>query len=153
MGRLSSTPILENLMIENKNATLELTVEVVAAFLANNAVPQAALPDLIRSVDKTFAALGDETATPAAAANQKPAVPVSRSIQEDYIVCLEDGAKLKMLKRYLRARYDMTPEDYRRKWKLPADYPMVAPAYSAKRSQFAKTIGLGKAMRTRGGKT
>jgi predicted transcriptional regulator len=74
-------------------------------------------------------------------------VPISRSIQQDFIVCLEDGAKLKMLKRYLRSRFDLSPDDYRRRWGLPADYPMVAPAYAARRSDFAKQIGLGKGVR------
>jgi predicted transcriptional regulator len=77
--------------------------------------------------------------------NTKPAVPVKKSIADDYIICLEDGKKLKMLKRYLRSHYDMTPEQYRAKWNLPADYPMVAPAYARQRSDFAKSIGLGKA--------
>jgi len=80
---------------------------------------------------------------------QRPAVPISRSVQHDYIVCLEDGKKLKMLKRYLRSRYDMSPEDYRRKWGLPPDYPMVAPAYAERRSAFAKKIGLGRGVRRR----
>jgi predicted transcriptional regulator len=78
---------------------------------------------------------------------QKPAVPPSKSITEDYIICLEDGKRLKMLKRYLRTQYGLTPEDYRRKWKLPADYPMVAPAYAERRSNFAKEIGLGRGVR------
>ena len=84
---------------------------------------------------------------PQEAEKRKPAVPVSRSVHHDYIVCLEDGKQLKMLKRYLRARYDMSPDDYRRKWNLPADYPMVAPAYAERRSQFARDIGLGKGVR------
>ena len=84
------------------------------------------------------------------AEKQKPAVPVSRSIQNDYLVCLEDGKKLKMLKRYLRSKYDLSPEDYRRKWNLSPDYPMVAPAYAARRSDFAKQIGLGKGVRRKG---
>ena len=92
--------------------------------------------------------LGDET--PALAApteRRKPAVPISKSVQHDYIVCLEDGKKLTMLKRYLRSRYDLSPDDYRRRWGLSADYPMVAPAYAARRSDFAKQIGLGKGVR------
>jgi predicted transcriptional regulator len=86
-------------------------------------------------------------AAPAPGERQKPAVPVSRSIQDDFIVCLEDGARLKMLKRYLRSRYNMSPEEYRRKWGLPPDYPMVAPAYAQRRSDFARQIGLGKGVR------
>jgi predicted transcriptional regulator len=87
------------------------------------------------------------TVNSAPAEKQKPAVPISRSLQNDHIVCLEDGQKLTMLKRYLRTRYDMSPEDYRRKWGLPSDYPMVAPAYASRRSDFAKSIGLGKGVR------
>jgi predicted transcriptional regulator len=78
-------------------------------------------------------------------------VPISRSVQHDYIVCLEDGKQLKMLKRYLRSRFDLSPEEYRRKWGLPPDYPMVAPAYAARRSAFAKEIGLGRGVRRRRG--
>ena len=80
----------------------------------------------------------------------KPAAPINKSVQHEYIVCLEDGKKLKMLKRYLRSTYGMTPEDYRKRWGLPADYPMVAPAYAARRSEFAKKIGLGKGVRRKG---
>jgi predicted transcriptional regulator len=106
------------------------------------------LPDLIRSV---YLALGAATGDPAAEPPErpKPAVPVSKSIQHDYIVCLEDGKRLKMLKRYLRSQFDMSPEDYRRRWNLAPDYPMVAPAYAARRSAFAKQIGLGRGVRRR----
>ena len=88
-------------------------------------------------------------AAPAAEERPKPAVPIGRRVQHDYIVCLEDGKKLKMLKRYLRSRYNMSPDDYRRRWGLPPDYPMVAPAYAARRSDFAKQIGLGRGVRRR----
>ena len=125
-----------------------MSADVVSAYVANNSVPQGAVPDLIQTV---YAALsGLDSTAPASmtpAEKQKPAVPISRSIQQDYIVCLEDGARLKMLKRYLRSRYNMSPEDYRRKWGLPPDYPMVAPAYAARRSDFARQIGLGKGVR------
>ncbi len=125
---------------------LGLSAEIVAAYVGQNTVPQSVIPDLIRTVHSALSNLnGDDT--PRAAEKAKPAVPVSRSIQHDYIVCLEDGKRLKMLKRYLRSHYDMSPEDYRRKWGLPADYPMVAPAYAARRSDFAKQIGLGKGVR------
>lgn len=125
---------------------LRLGVDIVAAYVSRNAVSADAVPDLIRSVHTALNHLGE--AEPAAPQERpKPAVPVNRSIQDDYIVCLEDGKRLKMLKRYLRSRYDMSPEDYRRRWGLPADYPMVAPSYAAKRSDFAKQIGLGKGVR------
>ncbi len=122
---------------------LGLSAGIVAAYVAQNTVARSVVPDLIRSVHGALSALGaSEIERPAERA--KPAVPVSRSIQRDYIVCLEDGKKLKMLKRYLRTHYDMSPEEYRRKWSLPGDYPMVAPAYAERRSDFAKSIGLGK---------
>jgi predicted transcriptional regulator len=122
---------------------LGLSAGIVAAYVAQNTVAKSAVPDLIRSVHGALAALGGaELERPAE--RGKPAVPVSKSVQRDHIVCLEDGKKLKMLKRYLRTHYDMSPEDYRRKWSLPGDYPMVAPAYAERRSDFAKSIGLGK---------
>ncbi len=126
---------------------LSLTADVVAAYVGQNKVAAGDIPEIIRSVQRTFATLGQVEAPAASTERLKPAVPVSRSVQQDYIVCLEDGAKLKMLKRYLRSRYDLSPDDYRRKWGLPADYPMVAPAYAARRSAFAKEIGLGKGVR------
>ena len=124
---------------------IELTADIVSAHVSNNNTDAADVPALIQSV---FTALTN-TETPVAAEPVKaePAVSVRSSIKHDYIVCLEDGKKLTMLKRYLRARYDMSPEDYRRKWGLPPDYPMVAPAYAARRSDFAKSIGLGKGVR------
>ena len=105
-------------------------------------MPANALPDLIRSVHETLAELG--ATEPAEPPRPDPAVAISKSITPDYLICLEDGRKLKMLKRYLRSRYDMTPEDYRARWNLPSDYPMVAPNYAKKRSEFAKEIGLGR---------
>ena len=126
---------------------LRLTSDIVAAYVSNNAVNPAALPELIKSVVGALSTLGEEPEPVAEPERRKPAVPVSRSVQNDYIVCLEDGKQLKMLKRYLRARYNLSPEDYRRKWNLPADYPMVAPAYAQRRSQFARDIGLGKGVR------
>ncbi|MEJ2814300.1 MULTISPECIES: MucR family transcriptional regulator [unclassified Caulobacter] len=122
---------------------LGLSASIVAAYVAQNTVARTAIPDLIRSVHGALSALGSTSSEPAAE-RAKPAVPVSRSVQRDYIVCLEDGKRLKMLKRYLRTHYDMSPEEYRRKWSLPGDYPMVAPAYAERRSDFAKSIGLGK---------
>jgi predicted transcriptional regulator len=125
---------------------LGLSSEIVAAFVAQNALPPKDLPGLIRAVHATLSGLG----TPAAPAAErgKPAVPISRSVQPDYLVCLEDGKQLKMLKRYLRSRYNLTPEEYRRRWGLPPDYPMVAPGYAARRSEFAKQIGLGRGVRS-----
>ena len=126
-----------------------MSADVVSAYLANNTVPAQVVPDLIRTVHDALAGLerAQGAAAPTLGERQKPAVPVSRSIQDDYIVCLEDGARLKMLKRYLRSRYNMSPEEYRRKWGLPPDYPMVAPAYAQRRSDFARQIGLGKGVR------
>lgn len=125
---------------------MRLGADIVAAYVSRNAVSADAVPEIIRSV---YGALEGLNRSPAPVVDEKPkpAVPVSRSIQHDYIVCLEDGKKLKMLKRYLRSRYDMSPEDYRRRWGLPPDYPMVAPAYAARRSDFAKQIGLGRGVR------
>ncbi len=128
---------------------LEQGTAIVAAYVSRNQISPAGLPDLIRSVHEALAGLSDAERPAAPAARQKPAVPISRSVQHDHIVCLEDGKKLTMLKRSLRARFDMTPEEYRRKWGLPPDYPMVAPAYAERRSDFAKKIGLGKGVRRR----
>jgi predicted transcriptional regulator len=122
---------------------LALSAGIVSAYVGQNTVTQSTLPDLIRTVHQALADLA-EADTPRVTEKPKPAVPVARSLHHDYIVCLEDGKHLTMLKRYLRSHYDMSPEDYRRKWGLPPDYPMVAPAYSARRSVFAKQIGLGK---------
>ncbi len=122
--------------------------EIVAAYVSRNAVSAAALPDLIRTVHQSLSGLTDAPTT-APAEKQKPAVPISKSVQRDHIVCLEDGAHLKMLKRYLRSRFGLSPEDYRRKWGLPPEYPMVAPAYAERRSEFARQIGLGKGVRRR----
>ncbi len=137
--------------IMNKSSaedTLRFAVDIVATYVANNSVEATAIPDLIRTVHQSLASLdANATVNSVPAEKQKPAVPISRSLQNDHIVCLEDGQKLTMLKRYLRTRYDMSPEDYRRKWGLPSDYPMVAPAYASRRSDFAKSIGLGKGVR------
>jgi predicted transcriptional regulator len=122
---------------------LKLASSIIAAYVSNNPVPVSELPGMIKSIHATLGGL-----TPGGAAealtNQKPAIPVKRSITPEYIVCLEDGKKLKMLKRYLRSNYKLSPEQYRAKWGLPADYPMVAPNYAAQRSEFAKKIGLGR---------
>lgn len=128
--------------------TLRLTTEIVASFVSNNKVSSDELVELIRSVHRTLAVLPNGAAEKGAE-RPKPAAPVNRSVHDDYIICLEDGKKLKMLKRYLRSTYGMTPDDYRKRWGLPADYPMVAPSYAARRSEFAKRIGLGKGVRRR----
>jgi predicted transcriptional regulator len=125
---------------------MRLGVEIVAAYVSRNSVPVDAVPEIIRSVHEALEGLNRDPA-PAPEARPKAAVPISKSVQHDFIVCLEDGKKLKMLKRYLRSRYDMSPEEYRRRWGLPPDYPMVAPAYAARRSDFAKKIGLGRGVR------
>jgi predicted transcriptional regulator len=127
---------------------LRLGAEIVAAYVSRNAVSAEAVPDIIRTVHQALEGLS-RGAPPPVEERPKPAVPISRSVQHDFIVCLEDGKKLKMLKRYLRSRYDMSPDEYRRRWGLPADYPMVAPAYAARRSDFAKQIGLGRGVRRR----
>lgn len=131
----------------DRDTPLRLSADIVAAYLTNNPAGMEVIPDLIRNVHETLSRLGEPEAAPQETERRRPAVPVSRSVHHDYIVCLEDGRQLKMLKRYLRARYDMSPDDYRRKWNLPADYPMVAPAYAERRSQFARDIGLGKGVR------
>lgn len=127
---------------------LRLGAEIVAAYVSRNSVAADAVPEIIRSVHQALRGLtGAAPAQPEE--RPKPAVPISKSVQHDFIVCLEDGKRLKMLKRYLRSRYDMSPEEYRRRWGLPADYPMVAPAYAERRSDFAKKIGLGRGVRRR----
>ena len=124
----------------SKIELLELTSEIVSAHVGHNSVAQSDLPQLIEDVYRTLSSVG-ERAEP----KEKvlPAVPVKKSIEKDYIICLEDGKKLKMLKRHLKTAYNMTPEEYREKWNLPADYPMVAPNYAEHRSNLAKKIGLG----------
>ena len=125
---------------------MRMTSNIVASFVSNNPVTTDSLPDVIRSVFKTVSGLTGATEIKSEE-RPKPAVPVSKSITADYIICLEDGRKLKMLKRYLRSRYDMSPDEYRRRWGLSPDYPMVAPSYTERRSEFAKRIGLGKGVR------
>ncbi len=125
-----------------EDAILKQVTEIVTAYLSKNILPPEDVPGLIRSVHATLGGIAGVEA-PAAMARE-PAVPIKKSVKADYIICLEDGKKLKMLKRYLRARYDMSPDQYRAKWGLPGDYPMTAPNYAAKRSEFAKKFGLGK---------
>jgi predicted transcriptional regulator len=124
----------------NNKDLLTLTTDIVSAHVSNNSVAVADLPQLISQVYQSLSGIGK---TPAVPARPQPAVPVKRSIHPDYIVCLEDGKKLKMLKRHLMTAYKLTPEAYRERWSLPPDYPMVAPNYAKQRSRLAKEIGLG----------
>jgi predicted transcriptional regulator len=133
----------ENNEQEARIGLLGLTTDIVSAHISNNAISAADLPLLIQRVFATLNGLGN-TMVEAPVEERNPAVPVRRSVTPDYIVCLEDGKKLKMLKRHLRTSYDMTPDEYRVRWKLPADYPMVAPNYAAKRKELALRNGLGR---------
>jgi len=125
------------------DTVLRLSAQIVGAFVAHNSVPVADVPGLLKSVHAMLRSLAFNP-MPDIGDVPKPAVSIRKSVASDYIVCLEDGRRLKMLKRYLRARYQLSPEEYRARWGLPADYPMVAPNYSAQRSLFAKRIGLGR---------
>lgn len=131
-----------------RSETLRMATQIVTAYVGNNPVPADQMPDIINTVYRSLADIKGG-APRQAAEPAKPAVSVRRSVTPDYIVCLEDGKKLKMLKRHLRAAYGMTPDEYRAKWNLPADYPMVAPNYAARRSDFAKRIGLGRKAQAR----
>ena len=123
---------------------LEMTTQIVVAYVSNNALQAEDVPQLIRLVHSSLESV---QAKEVSQEPLKPAVSVRKSIGEDYLICLEDGLKFKSLKRHLRTKYDMTPEEYREKWGLPADYPMVAPGYSKQRSMLAKQMGLGKSER------
>ena len=135
-------------MNENNVAVnfIELAADIVSAYVSNNAVATGELPDLIGQV---YSALQHtaSASSEAAAEPLNPAVPVKKSVTADYIVCLEDGKKFKSLRRHLRTHYNLTPDEYRAKWGLPADYPMVAPNYAASRSELAKKMGLGQQRR------
>jgi len=126
---------------------LKLTSEIVAAHVSNNSVAMTELPSLIEQVYKTLANVGKDN--DAQGERPTPAVSVRKSITPDFIICLEDGKKLKMLKRHLKTAYNMTPDEYRERWGLPSDYPMVAPNYAKQRSSLAKAIGLGTRPRTK----
>ncbi len=130
----------------NVNDLLELTTEIVSAHVGNNSIVVGDLPGLIQDVYKTLAIVGTAPAVPE---RPKPAVPIKKSIFPEYIVCLDDGKKLKMLKRHLKTAYNMTPDQYRERWGLPPEYPMVAPSYAKHRSDLAKKIGLGTKPRKR----
>jgi predicted transcriptional regulator len=139
--------VRENAMVETAaQPDVEIVVEIVSAYVSNNAVPVEALPDLIASVAAAVGRLTKDI-TAVEAKPLKPAVPVKESLTADYVVCLEDGKKFKSIKRHLASRHGMTPDEYRAKWKLPADYPMVAPSYTAARSRLAKKMGLGRKRR------
>jgi len=126
---------------------MRLGTEIVAAYVSRNSIAMDAVPEIIRTVHRTLEGLQRQEAEVIPLERPKPATPIGKSVQHDYIVCLEDGKRLKMLKRYLRSRYNLSPEDYRKRWGLQPDYPMVAPAYAARRSDFAKKIGLGRGVR------
>ncbi len=135
--------------MDDKNTLIDMTAEIVSAYVGKNEISAAELPALIQQV---YNSLSDVSQGVVIADNEpaKPAISVKRSITADYLVCLEDGKKFKSLKRHLRAHYDMSPEEYRTKWGLPKDYPMVAPNYATARSALAKQMGLGqKGKRTR----
>jgi predicted transcriptional regulator len=123
---------------ENDALSLELVSKIVSAYVSKNSLPPGDLPQLIKTVHEALKSPGQAGARP------EPAVSIKQSVKPEYIVCLDDGKKLKMLKRHLRAAYNMSPDEYRKRWGLPSDYPMVAPKYAAKRSELAKKIGLGR---------
>ncbi len=130
--------------IKQREELVGLTATIVEAHVSNNAIAIADLPGLIGTVHETLAAVGEGPA-----AKGEPAVSIKKSVRPDYIVCLEDGEKHKMLKRHLRAAHDMTPDDYRKRWGLSGDYPLVAPKYAELRSKLAKKIGLGRKVGTK----
>lgn len=129
--------------MENRSELVQLTAEVVASYVSANSVPVADVPALIENVYRALKGLGTAP-TAVESPSLAPAVPVKRSVTDEFIICLEDGKKFKSLKRHLRTRYNLTPEEYRAKWNLPHDYPMVAPNYARARSDLAKRMGLGK---------
>jgi predicted transcriptional regulator len=141
------SPQTEEAVAPNTNL-IEYASIIVQAYVGNNRASASEVAGLVKDVHATLVGLTQPGGEASAATTQKPAVPIKRSITPDYVICLEDGKKLKMLKRYLRTRYKLTTDEYRTKWGLPADYPMVAPNYSTRRSEFAKKFGLGRKQRT-----
>ena len=129
--------------MDEPSELIEITASLVAAYVGGNTIATSDVPNLIRSVHTALASIGGEP-EPVAGAVKEPAVPIRRSITPDHLVCLEDGRKFKSLKRHLRTKYDMSPEQYRARWDLPKDYPMVAPNYAKARSDLAKQMGLGQ---------
>jgi predicted transcriptional regulator len=137
-------------MVDNDESEfIELTADIVSAYVSNNSVPVSDLPALISDVHAALGRVGSGVAPVVPAEAPKPAIPVKRSITADFLICLEDGKKFKSLKRHLRTQYNLSPEQYREKWGLPSDYPMVAPSYAEARSQLAKKMGLGQQRRKR----
>lgn len=129
---------------------IDLTATIVGAYVGNNSVPTGELSKLIADVHAAFVRVhGTQAIAEPAVEPQRPAVPIKKSVTNDFIICLEDGKKFKSLKRHLRTHYDLSPEEYREKWGLPADYPMVAPNYAEARSNLAKSMGLGQQRRKR----
>lgn len=133
----------ENLATAGPDPVVALTARIVAAYVVKHKIPTAQVPDLIGHTFRALKGLGQEPAASEVPETKRPAVPVRQSIKDDYLISLEDGQKFKSLKRHLMVQYGMTPEEYRSKWSLPSDYPMVAPNYSAKRSELARETGLG----------
>ncbi len=129
--------------MDEQSATIEMTADIVSAYVSNNSVAAADLPGLIQNVHVALAQIASG-AVEAEPEPKEPAVPIRKSITPDFLICLEDGRKFKSLKRHLRTKYDMSPEEYRAKWGLPKDYPMVAPNYARARSELAKQMGLGQ---------
>ena len=129
--------------MDDKSEIIEMTADIVSAYVGNNTVPATELPALIQNIHRALTSVSGE-AEPAPEAPREPAVPVRKSISPDFLVCLEDGRKFKSLKRHLRTKYNMSPEEYRGKWGLPKDYLMVAPNYAKARSDLAKQMGLGQ---------
>lgn len=143
MSRKKSTDISEQSETQQTRPDLlSLTADIVASYLRHNQVPASELPAVLRRIHDSLGEMSGQT--PAATANITPAIPPKKSVSDEFIICLEDGKKLRTLKRYLMTQYNLTPEQYRAKWGLPRDYPMVAPAYARLRSAFAKKIGLGR---------
>src|SRR5579872_2963825 len=137
--------------MDDKSEIIEMTADIVSAYVGNNSVSATDLPSLIQSVHRALAGVSTGVET-VEAAPKEPAVPLKRSITPDFLICLEDGRKFKSLKRHLRTKYNMSPEDYRAKWGLAKDYPMVAPNYAKARSELAKQMGLGQGGRQASGR-
>jgi predicted transcriptional regulator len=133
----------------DESSCIQLTADIVSAYVSNNTVSSAEIPALISQVYSALTRVSTGAAVAGPAEPLKPAVSIKRSIRPEYLICLEDGKKFKSLKRHLRTQYQMTPDQYRAKWNLPADYPMVAPKYAAVRSRLAKQMGLGQQRRRR----
>jgi len=152
VGRLSQpsanyeqeTKMTEIALGKGPDLLVELTADIVAAYVSNHVVPVGDLSGLIADVHTALSGTASPTPVVAVVEKPKPPVPIKKSIEDDYLICLEDGMKFKSLKRHLMTHYNMTPEEYREKWGLPSDYPMVAPAYAEARSRLAKEMGLGQ---------